>query len=267
MSSAALSPWSSQSRRRPACCSRSTTPLRRGRPWGSVYYLDTQIPLGFWVRGLHHWGASAMMVLLVLHLGQVFLYGAYRPPRELGWWSGLLLLGLTMAFSLTGYLLPWDQRGYWATRVVTNLMGAMPIFGRSLQALLVGGNGFGNLTLTRFFGFHVFFLPAALALTLGPARRLLSPPGRDAPLVARRGRAARQDGAVLAAPAHLRPPGRSAGRRRRGGRHPLAPWCAVAAARGSGLELRRPPRVVLPVALRAPEALPRELGRGVGCSP
>src|SRR2546428_2382160 len=103
-----------------------------------------------------------MVVLLVAHMFQVFVYGAYRPPRELSWWTGIILLFVVLGFSLTGYLLPWDQKGYWATRVVSSIVGTFALFGQGLKATLQGGSDFGNLTLTRFFGFHVFFLPAAL---------------------------------------------------------------------------------------------------------
>jgi quinol-cytochrome oxidoreductase complex cytochrome b subunit/cytochrome c2 len=132
--------------------------------WGSVEYLDRTVTMGWLVRGLHHFGSSAIVILLVAHLFQVFLYGANRPPRELSWWTGVALLFVALAFSLTGYLLPWDQKGYWATNVVTSIAGTFPWFGRWLQHLVQGGNALGNLTLTRFFGFHVFFLPAALGL-------------------------------------------------------------------------------------------------------
>ncbi|MBI2602397.1 MAG: cytochrome b N-terminal domain-containing protein [Deltaproteobacteria bacterium] len=130
--------------------------------WGSVYYLDQEILLGWFVRGLHHYSSSAIILLLVTHLFQVFLYGAYRPPRELTWWSGILMLFVTLAFSLTGYLLPWDQKGFWATSVVASIAGTFPVIGHFLRTTLQGGNDFGNLTLTRFFGFHVFLLPAFL---------------------------------------------------------------------------------------------------------
>lgn len=134
--------------------------------WGSVYFLQTQISLGWFVRGLHHWGSSAMVVLLIVHLLQVFTFGAYRAPRELGWWTGLALFFVTLGFSLTGYLLPWDQKGFWATRVVTAITGSLPWMGGWLKRLMLGGNDFGNLTITRFFGFHVFILPALLMVFL-----------------------------------------------------------------------------------------------------
>lgn len=134
--------------------------------WGSVHYIQHDVAFGWFVRGLHHYGSSAMILLLVLHLFQVFFFRAYAPPREMNWWTGLVLLGITLGFSVTGYLLPWDQKGFWATRVVTSIVGAMPWFGDWAKHALQGGNDLGNLTLTRFFGFHVFILPAALALVL-----------------------------------------------------------------------------------------------------
>ena len=134
--------------------------------WGSVYFFSHVIRFGWFVRGLHHFGSSAMVVLLIAHMFQVFIFGADRPPRELSWWTGVVLLFTALAFSLTGYLLPWDQKGYWATGVVTSIIGTFPLIGHSIQHVFQGGNGLGNLTLTRFFGFHVFFLPAVLTAML-----------------------------------------------------------------------------------------------------
>ena len=130
--------------------------------WGSVFYINNQMTLGWMVRGLHHFGSQAMVILLVLHLGQVLLAGAYRAPRELNWWFGIALLFVTLGFSLTGYLLPWDQKGYWATRVATNIMGGAPRIGPYISKLVVGGSGYGNQTLTRFYALHVGLLPLAL---------------------------------------------------------------------------------------------------------
>ena len=94
--------------------------------WGSVYYINNVLWMGWFIRGLHHFGASAVMVLLVLHLVQTLLTGAYRQPREFNWWLGLALLILVVGFGHTGYQLPWDQKGYWATKVVTNIMSGAP---------------------------------------------------------------------------------------------------------------------------------------------
>jgi quinol-cytochrome oxidoreductase complex cytochrome b subunit/mono/diheme cytochrome c family protein len=134
--------------------------------WGSVYYISYQMFWGWFVRGLHHFGAQAMVVLLVLHLLQVLWAGAYRAPREINWWFGIALMLLTLAFSLTGYLLPWDQKGYWATKVATNIVGGAPVIGPYLQRVIVGGDDYGHQTLTRFYGLHVGFLPLLLILCL-----------------------------------------------------------------------------------------------------
>jgi quinol-cytochrome oxidoreductase complex cytochrome b subunit/cytochrome c551/c552 len=133
--------------------------------WGSVYTIQHEMTLGWLVRGLHHFGSSAMIVLCVLHMTQVFLYGAYRKPREINWITGMVMLLLVLAFGLTGYLLPWDQKGYWATQVATRIMGGTP-GGESLQLLLQGGAEYGTLTLTRFYAIHVFILPISLTLLI-----------------------------------------------------------------------------------------------------
>lgn len=132
--------------------------------WASVWYLQTQVTWGSIVRGLHHFGSSAMVVLAVVHMVQVFVFGAYRKPRELNWIFGVVLLFLVLGFSLTGYLLPWDQKGYWATQVATKIMGSAPVLGEYVQRFMQGGTEYGNLTLTRFYALHVFVLPALLVL-------------------------------------------------------------------------------------------------------
>jgi ubiquinol-cytochrome c reductase cytochrome b subunit len=128
--------------------------------WESVYYIQHEMTGGWLLRGIHHYTAQLMTVLLVLHLMQVVIDGAYKAPRELNFWFGLGLLGLVMALSLTGYLLPWDQKGYWATRVATNIAGITPGIGPQLQRMIVGGSDYGHHTLTRFFSLHAGWLPA-----------------------------------------------------------------------------------------------------------
>lgn len=128
--------------------------------YDSVRFIETQIMFGAFVRGLHHWGASGMVVVIGLHMLQVFLYGAYKPPRELMWMVGVVLLLLVMAFAFTGYLLPWDQTAYWATQVGINMVGTVPLVGDVLVRILRGGETLGALTLSRFFAIHVLFLPA-----------------------------------------------------------------------------------------------------------
>jgi ubiquinol-cytochrome c reductase cytochrome b subunit len=130
--------------------------------WASVHFTQFQQAGGWLVRGLHHFGAQAMVIVLVLHIAQVSLFGAYRKPREVNWWLGLALMAITLAFALTGYLLPWDQKGYWATRVATNIAGTIPVVGDATQRLLQGGPEYGSLTLTRFYALHVVVLPASL---------------------------------------------------------------------------------------------------------
>src|SRR6266571_2258012 len=134
--------------------------------YDSIRYIETQVLFGPFVRGLHHWGASAMVVAIGLHMLQVFLYGAYKPPRELMWMVGVLLLLLTMGFAFTGYLLPWDQNAYWATQVGINMVGSVPFVGTFLVKVMRGGDTLGALTLSRFFAVHILFLPAAIMVLI-----------------------------------------------------------------------------------------------------
>lgn len=135
--------------------------------WGSVYYIEKEMWMGWFIRGLHHFGAQTVMVLLAVHLLQVLFAAAYRAPREVNWWLGLALLVLIVGFGHTGYQLPWDQKGYWATKVVTNIMGGAPVLGPYVKTVVVGGNEYGNQTVTRFYGLHVGILPVLLAIVLG----------------------------------------------------------------------------------------------------
>jgi len=130
--------------------------------WESVYYIQNEMQGGWLLRGIHHFMAQAMVVLLVLHFMQVVIDGAYRAPREVNFWLGLILMQIVLALSLTGYLLPWDQKGYWATRVATNLLSVVPLVGPQLQQLVVGGADYGHMTLTRFFALHAGVLPGLL---------------------------------------------------------------------------------------------------------
>jgi len=149
--------------------------------YGSVFYIQNEVTMGWLVRGIHHYGASLMIVLAVLHLAQVFIAGAYRAPRQANWLTGVGLLGLLFAFGLTGYLLPWDQTGYWATRVATSIAGGVPVVGELSQKALVGGNSYGTATLTRFYALHVFALPLGLMALLAPHLMLFVTLGVTAP--------------------------------------------------------------------------------------
>lgn len=133
----------------------------------SIRYLEGQVHLGRVLRGVHNWGASAMVVLALLHMVRVFSFGAYKYPREANWVVGVGLLGLVMAFGFTGYLLPWDQRAYWATQVGTSIAGTVPGVGGAVAVLLRGGTQLGAETLTRFYALHVLWLPAAIIGLIG----------------------------------------------------------------------------------------------------
>lgn len=130
--------------------------------WESVYYIQYEMTGGWLLRGIHHYTAQLMTILLVLHLMQVVIDGAYKAPRELNFIFGVLLLLLVLGLSLTGYLLPWDQKGYWATKVSTNLAAITPVIGPWLQKIIIGGSDYGHHTLTRFFALHAGVLPAAV---------------------------------------------------------------------------------------------------------
>jgi ubiquinol-cytochrome c reductase cytochrome b subunit len=130
--------------------------------YDSLRFIETEIAFGAFVRGLHHWGASGMVVAIGLHMLQVFLYGAYKPPRELLWMVGSVLFIIVLGFAFTGYLLPWDQNAYWATQVGINMVGTVPIIGDWLAPVIRGGETLGALTLSRFFALHVLFFPALL---------------------------------------------------------------------------------------------------------
>ena len=130
--------------------------------YDSIRYIDREVASGWLVRGIHHWGASAMVVLIIAHMIRVFSVGAYKYPREINWLLGVGLFGLVLGFSFTGYLLPWDQKAYWATAVGTNIAGTTPVIGGKLVTLLRGGADLGAATLTRFYAFHVLWLPLSL---------------------------------------------------------------------------------------------------------
>ena len=134
--------------------------------YDSVQFITTEIPAGWLIRGLHHWGASAMVVLVVLHMLRVIFYGAYKFPREITWMTGVILLILVIGFGFTGYLLPWDQKAYWATTVGTRIAGTPPLIGDTILRIVRGGAGLSAVTLARFYGVHVWVLPASLIVVL-----------------------------------------------------------------------------------------------------
>jgi quinol-cytochrome oxidoreductase complex cytochrome b subunit len=134
--------------------------------YATVRYISTEVPAGWLIRGLHHWGASAMVVLTTLHMLRVILHGAYKYPREVTWFSGVGLLLIVLGFGFTGYLLPWDQKAFWATTVGTRIAEVTPLVGHWILLLMRGGQELTGVTLARFYGVHVWALPAALMLLL-----------------------------------------------------------------------------------------------------
>jgi len=149
--------------------------------YDSVVYITAQVPFGWLIRGIHHWGASAMIVLCVLHLLRTFLYGAYKFPREMTWLTGVVLLLIVIGFGFTGYLLPWDQKAYFATTIGTEIANVVPIVGPYLLRIARGGQDISALTLARFFGVHIWVLPAALGLFIAVHIYLVIRNGISAP--------------------------------------------------------------------------------------
>ncbi|MGP8245088.1 MAG: cytochrome b N-terminal domain-containing protein [Bryobacteraceae bacterium] len=138
-----------------------------GEAYNSLRYILTEVTCGRLIRGLHHWGASLLIVVVVLHMVQVFLWGAYKKPRESTWMIGVVLLLVTLAYGLTGYLLPWDNRAYWGTVVATNIAAHLPLVGPLMARLLGGEGAVGVVTFARFYGLHVLLLPPATMLLIG----------------------------------------------------------------------------------------------------
>ncbi len=132
--------------------------------YDSVQYITTQVTAGWLIRGLHHWGASAMVVVVGLHMLRIIFHGAYKFPREVTWFTGVVLLLIVIGFGFTGYLLPWDQKAYWATTVGTSIAGTPPLIGDWILRIVRGGEELTAITLARFFGVHIWVLPTALLL-------------------------------------------------------------------------------------------------------
>ncbi|MEP7116830.1 MAG: cytochrome b N-terminal domain-containing protein [Acidobacteriota bacterium] len=155
--------------------------------YDSLRYLMTEIPLGGLMRGLHFWGASFVVVASVVHLLRVFLTGSYKAPREMTWITGLVMLLVILGFSLSGYLLPWDQKAYWATTVTISVAKGSPVIGEYLADVLRGGHELGALTLGRWYAAHVFLLPGALLLFLVAHLALMRKHGISGPITPQAG--------------------------------------------------------------------------------
>jgi menaquinol-cytochrome c reductase cytochrome b subunit len=156
-------------------------PEVEGGAYESVRHLTNEVFLGEFVRGMHRWGSSVMVILVFLHMGRVFFFGAYKYPRELNWVIGVVLMILTMTMSFTGYLLPFDQRSYWATVVGVNINGTGPHMGPFLSDFLRGGAEFGATTLSRFYAIHMMLVPGAIAALIGVHLYLVTKLGTTAP--------------------------------------------------------------------------------------
>ena len=147
----------------------------------SARYITNDVFLGEFVRGMHKWGSTVMVILVCLHMARTFFFGAYKYPRELNWVIGVVLLILTFVMSFTGYLLPFDQRSYWATVVGVNINGTGPLVGPFLSDFLRGGAEFGSTTLSRFYAIHMLVLPGAIAALIGAHLYLVTRLGTTAP--------------------------------------------------------------------------------------
>ncbi|MFD1862638.1 menaquinol-cytochrome c reductase cytochrome b subunit [Planococcus sp. FY231025] len=151
--------------------------------WQSVYYLQNEVAFGEIVRGMHHWGSSLVVVMIFLHTLRVFFTGSYKKPRELNWIVGVMLFGVILGLSFTGYLLPWDMKALFATKVGIEIAASVPVIGGAIKVLLAGDSAIlGAQTLTRFFAIHVFFLPAALLGLLGAHFIMIRRQGISGPL-------------------------------------------------------------------------------------
>ena len=161
--------------------------------YDSIQYIMNDVTFGSIIRGLHHWGASAMVVLVGLHLLRVFIMGAYKYPREVTWVVGVVLLALVLGFGFTGYLLPWDEKAFWATTVGTNIMGLAPGLGSWMLRIVRGGSQVGALTLARFFAAHTLILPGVtmgillIHLYLVIRNGISAPPNAEAEHAAKEG--------------------------------------------------------------------------------
>src|SRR5271170_2787671 len=138
-----------------------------GEAWNSLQILNHGISLGWFIRGLHGWGSNFMVAIVLIHMVQVFLFGAYKFPRELTWMVGVFLLLMTLAMAFSGQVLRFDQDAYWGLGIGASVMGRMPLIGTPLVHSMLGGPIIAGETLTRFFAIHVFIVPGMLIAFVG----------------------------------------------------------------------------------------------------
>jgi len=130
--------------------------------YDSIQYIMTGVPFGWLIRGIHHWGATLMVIFVFAHMLRTFFFATYKYPRELTWLTGVVLLLCTLGMGFTGYLLPWNQKAYWATTVGTEIPGTIPVIGPFITSVLRGGPDLSGVTLARFFSVHIWVLPAVI---------------------------------------------------------------------------------------------------------
>jgi quinol-cytochrome oxidoreductase complex cytochrome b subunit len=153
--------------------------------YDSIQYIMNEVTFGWLIRGIHHWGATLLVVTVFLHMLRVFFMGAYKYPREFTWITGSVLLLLVLVMGFSGYLLPWNQKAYWATSVGTAVIGAPPIIGPLILRIARGGQEIGAVTLARFYGLHIWWVPIAALGLIGVHLYLVvrigitSPPERN----------------------------------------------------------------------------------------
>jgi menaquinol-cytochrome c reductase cytochrome b subunit len=178
--------------------------------YSSIQHITNEVTWGWLVRGMHKWGASAMIILVFLHMARVFLFGSYKYPRELTWVTGAILLIMVMFMGLTGYLLVWDQRAYWATVVAMNITASAPIIGPYIADILRAGSNFNPDTLSRFYSIHMLVIPGGIATFIGLHLFLVSKLGITEPPWAKRAMRARraEEAAARAAARERAPQGR-----------------------------------------------------------
>lgn len=178
--------------------------------YASIQYITNDATWGWLVRGMHKWGASAMIILVFLHMARVFIFGSYKYPRELTWVTGALLLVMVMFMGLTGYLLVWDQRAYWATVVAMNITASAPVIGPYIADILRDGTTFNANTLSRFYAIHMLVIPGGIATFIGLHLFLVSKLGISEPPWSKRAMRARraEEAAARAAARERAPQGR-----------------------------------------------------------
>ena len=150
--------------------------------YASILHIENEVLFGASIRGIHHWAANGMIIMCVAHMLRVFIMGAFKPPRELNWMSGVILLIVTLGFGFTGYLLPWDQRAYWATTVGTEIAGGIPDIGELVLIFLRVGWGITEATLSRFYALHVIVLPILVLVMMGAHFMMIRRQGLKEPL-------------------------------------------------------------------------------------